>query len=231
MSAVAIIPARGGSKRIPRKNIRDFCGKPMLGWPLETALGTGLFSKVIVSTDDDEVASIAGGLGAEISERPAELSGDHASFQGVMEYEARRLVGQDQPDHLCFILATAVFLTAEMLRDGAARMGTGQWDFAIHAAPFPSPVQRAFVLTKSGGTRMMHPENYYTRSQDLEPAFYDVGQCYWGRLECFLKAPGASFYGDRTVAIPVDRQSVVDIDTPEDWDLAETLHAFVRRPA
>lgn len=217
---VAIIPARGGSKRIPRKNIRDFCGHPILSYPIRTALDSGLFARVIVSTDDPEVAAIARHYGAEAVDRPHELADDHASLGEVMAHEARRLADTDEPEFICFLLATAVFVSIDVLARGASLMRDGRFDHVLTAVPFPAPVQRSFVCTPAGGTRMLMPEMYSMRSQDLEQAYHDAGQCYWGRTRCFIN-PGADYFNERTTIIPMDHRLTVDIDTPEDWEIAK----------
>jgi pseudaminic acid cytidylyltransferase len=224
--AVAVIPARGGSKRIPRKNILPFCGKPAICYPIEAALESGLFQRVIVSTDDAEIAAVSRQHGADVVDRPAELADDHARLRDVMKHEAQHLCGLEEPSHACFLLATAVFVTAEILHVGAALMNEGRFDHALTVIPFPSPIQRAFVQTPGGGTRMFMPENYSMRSQDLEEAFHDAGQCYWGRLRCFLDAD-ADYFNERTTLIPMDRRFVVDIDTPTDWEIAEARYRSI----
>ncbi len=223
MNAVAIIPARGGSKRIPRKNIRDFGGRPILSYPVQAALESGLFTRVLVSTDDAEVAAVARQYGAEVVDRPAELADDHARLRDVMTHEAKRLCVPDGPEFICYLLATAVFVSVDILKQGATIMNEGRFDHALTAMPFPAPVQRAFVRTPGGGTRMFMPEMYTIRSQDLEEAYHDAGQCYWGRTHCFLDA-GADYFNERTAVIPMDRRLAVDIDTPEDWEIAETRY-------
>lgn len=223
MGAVAIIPARGGSKRIPRKNIRPFCGKPIICHPIQAALDSGLFEQVWVSTDDDEIAAIAEGQGARVVKRPESLADDHARLRDVMKFEAERLCGEGEPEFICFLLATAVFVSPTILRQGAEIMAQGKFDHALTALPFPAPVQRAFVQTAGGGTRMFMPELYSVRSQDLEEAYHDAGQCYWGRLRCFLDA-GADYFNERTSVIPMDRRFAVDIDTPVDWEIAEARY-------
>ncbi len=221
--AVAIIPARGGSKRIPRKNVRSFCGKPIICHPILAASKSGLFQRIIVSTDDPEIAEIASQYGAEVVDRPAELANDHALLRDVMKFEAQRLCGPNGPECICFLLATAVFISPTILQAGAALMDNNSFDQALTAMPFPAPIQRAFMQTAGGGTRMFMPEQYSARSQDLEEAYHDAGQCYWGRLRCFLDSK-ADYFNERTAIIPMDRRFAVDIDTPIDWEIAEARY-------
>jgi pseudaminic acid cytidylyltransferase len=223
MHSVAVIPARGGSKRVPRKNIRTFAGKPIISYPIATAIRSGLFKDVIVSTDDERIAEVARENRAKVVWRPAELADDHARLRDVMKFEVERLCGPDEPELVCFLLATAVFVSEKVLQFGAEIMAGGSFNHALTAVPFPAPVQRAFVRTPSGGTRMFMPEHYSARSQDLEEAYHDAGQCYWGRLHAFLDAE-ADYFNDRTALIPMDRRFALDIDTPLDWELAEARY-------
>jgi pseudaminic acid cytidylyltransferase len=223
MRSVAIIPARGGSKRIPHKNIRMFAGSPIVSYPIRAAIRSGLFRDVFVSTDDERIAEVARENQAKVVWRPAELADDHARLRDVMKFEARRLCGPDEPELVCFLLATAVFVSEKILRLGAEIMAGGSFNHALTAVPFPAPVQRAFVRTPSGGTRMFMPEHYSARSQDLEEAYHDAGQCYWGRLHAFLDAE-ADYFNDSTALIPMDRRFALDIDTPLDWELAEARY-------
>ena len=220
VKAIAIIPARGGSKRVPRKNVRPFCGRPMISYPITAALESGLFARVLVSTDDPEIAQVARDHGADVVDRPADLADDQARLRDVMKFEVQRLCGSDEPEVVCFLLATAVFVNVEVLKEGAAIMGDNRFENALTALPFPAAIQRAFTKTPQGGTRMFLPQFYSARSQDLEEAYYDAGQCYWGRLRCFLNAD-ADFFNERTAIIQMDRRFAVDIDTPLDWEIAE----------
>ena len=222
MKAVAIIPARGGSKRIPQKNIKPFCGLPIIAYPLKLALQSGIFERVVVSTDSAEVAAVALKLGAEVVDRPADLANDHSALLDVMVHEARRLNTPGGPDYLCYILATAVFLSPDELRRGANAVESGGFCHALTAVPFASPVQRAFVQTTNGGTRMLTPDSYKRRSQDFPTVYHDAGQCYWGKIESFINGMG-SYFGDTTTIIPMAPHSVIDIDTEGDWQMAEAI--------
>jgi pseudaminic acid cytidylyltransferase len=223
VNTVAVIPARGGSKRIPHKNTRLFCGQPIISYPLKAALNCGVFTRVIVSTDDPCAASIALELGADVVQRPKALADDFSSLRDVMVHEATQLSTPGGPDYLCFILATAVFVSESLLRRGAQIMSDGRFEHALTALPFSSPVQRAFVQTHSGGTRMLMPEYYLCRSQDLSVTYRDAGQCYWGKTTSFLKT-SAEYFSESTTLIPMDPDVVVDIDTLDDWRKAERCH-------
>lgn len=224
MRVEAIIPARGGSKRIPGKNIREFCGKPMIAYSIEAAKRAGIFSWVSVSTDSEAIAEVARAYGAEVSElRPAKLSGDQDLLLDVMQYEAeKRQDGANSPEALCFILATAPFVRSSALRAGMALMESGDWDYALAATTFPAPIQRAFRISESGGTEMVFSGAYEKFSHDLEETYHDAGQFYWGRFEKWLH-PTPGFFGERTAVIKLPRHEVQDVDTPEDLEAAEVL--------
>jgi pseudaminic acid cytidylyltransferase len=230
MKAIAIIPARGGSKRILHKNIREFCGLPILAYPVRVALQSELFNRVVVSTDSRHVAAIALQFGAEVVDRPSDLADDHASLREVMAYEAQRFISSDAPSYICYLLPTAVFATFDVLRSGAAIMRGAKFDHALTAVPFSKPVQRAFVQTPSGGTRMLMPQHYSDRSQDLAIAYHDAGQCYWGKPDSLAVAT-TDYFSERTALVPMDRNLVVDIDTLADWEIAEARYRMAHEQA
>lgn len=220
MSRVALIPARGGSQRIPRKNIRPFLGRPMLAWPIGAARASGLFDRIVVSTDDDEIAAIARAAGAEVPfRRDPALADAHTGITEVI----RDAIGQlgaagGAPAQLCLIYATAPLVQADDLAAGLAALKTAE--FAISVAPFTAPVQRALRID-DGRVRMMDPGQLLTRSQDLVPAFHDAGQFCWGHAAAWLGA-GRVFEAP-TAAIEIPPHRVQDIDTPEDWTRAELI--------
>ena len=219
--SICLIPARGGSKRIPRKNIREFCGKPMIGWSIDAARSAGCFDRIIVSTDDAEIAEVALGLGAEVPfNRPDELSDDHATTVDVIKHAAHWL--QDNggmPEIICCLYATAPFVQAEDILAGAQVIR--HWSFAIPVTTFAFPIQRAMQITATGGLKMFDPDQYTTRSQDLTEAYHDAGQFYWGRSTAWLD--GTPPFGPDTHPIILPRWRVQDIDTSEDWTRAEAM--------
>lgn len=220
---VAVIPARGGSKRIPRKNVRVFCGRPMLAWPVDAALRSGLFERVIVSTDDADIAQVARDCGAETPfMRPAELADDHSGTGAVMAHAAQWLQAHaGMPAQLCCIYPTAPFLAPEDLRRGLEVLQSGDWSYVIAATTFDAPVHRGFRLRPEGGLQMLFPEHAGTRSQDLPQVLHDAAQFYWGRAEAWLaQRPGLA--ADST-AVPVPRWRVQDIDEEDDWRRAELM--------
>lgn len=227
--SVCIIPARGGSKRIPRKNIREFCGKPMIAWSIDAALQSECFDRVVVSTEDAEVSEVARAYGAEIPfDRPAELANDHAGTVPVIAH-AIGAIGLSSQAPICCLYATAPFVQPPDIRLGLEALQTTDADYALSVTTYAFPIQRALRITDSGRVAMFQPENAERRSQDLEEAWHDAGQFYWGWGEAWLagKAPLAS----SAVPVRVPRERVQDIDTPEDWQRAEWLFKAMRAQA
>lgn len=220
---LAIIPARGGSKRIPRKNIKPFCGKPMIAWSIEAALQSACFDRVIVSTDDIEIADVARQHGAEVPfMRPAELSDDHTGTIPVIRHAIEWCGQQEQSvEQACCLYATAPFVTAEDLRRGLEVLQDNSCDYAFSVTSYAFPIQRAIRINGNGRVEMFSPEHFNTRSQDLEEAFHDAGQFYWGRAEAWLQ--GKQIFGQGSHPVLLPRHRVQDIDTSEDWDRAEWL--------
>lgn len=220
---IAVIPARGGSKRIPRKNIKDFCGRPMIAWSIEAAKASGLFDHIIVSTDDAEIAKIARTWGAEVPFiRPAELADDYVGTGAVVKHTAEWFAEHiGMPGFVCTIYATAPFIRSSDIRKGLDMLLSSNSEQAFTITTFPSPIQRALRITSSGRVTMFHPENYQVRSQDLEPAYHDAGQFYWARSASILNSP--SVFPENAIPIILPRYRVQDIDTPEDWQRAELI--------
>lgn len=221
---VAIIPARGGSKRIPRKNIKLFCGKPMIAWSIEAALKSACFQRVIVSTDDEKIAAIAEQYGAEVPfMRPAELSDDFTNTTPVIKHAIDWLLSnQISPQYVCCIYATAPFLLANDLQQGLQSIIDEQCDYVFSVTNFSYPIQRALKLQQDGRVQMFFPQYKNTRSQDLEASFHDAGQFYWGRLAAWTNDKPIFGTGSVPHCLPVNR--VQDIDTPEDWMQAEVKY-------
>ena len=228
---LAIIPARGGSKRIPRKNIKLFFGKPMIAYSIEAAIESGCFDKIIVSTDDAEIASVAEQYGAEVPFfRPDEISDDYATTLDVIQHALLWCQQNGYPvDMACCIYATAPFIKPRALKDGLSLLAETGGDYVFSATSFPFPIQRALKLKAGGEVSMFHPEHLNTRSQDLEEAYHDAGQFYWGREDAFLQGKPIFAEGSRVVLLP--RNEVQDIDTEEDWLNAENLYAAMKGTA
>lgn len=224
---IAVIPARGGSKRVPRKNVKDFCGRPMIAWSIEAALESGCFDRVIVSTDDDEISEVAIACGADVPfRRPADLSDDFTPTIPVVAHAIRWQQETAPVDRACCIYATAPFIRAGDLRAGLALLEEQEADYAFAATTFEFPIQRAIRVDIHGRVSMFQPEHLMTRSQDLEEALHDAGQFYWGRSDAWLA--GKPIFGHGSVALALERRRVQDIDTSEDWDRAELIFSALR---
>ncbi|MDP9940099.1 pseudaminic acid cytidylyltransferase [Ectopseudomonas alcaliphila] len=220
---LAVIPARGGSKRIPRKNIKPFCGKPMIAWSIEAALASGCFDAVIVSTDDAEIAEIAKAYGAQVPfMRPVELSDDHTGTIPVIRHAVQWFSESGlHPDKVCCIYATAPFVTADSIRKGLSVLLQTSADYAFTVTSYAFPIQRAVRLTENGRVEMFQPEQFNTRSQDLEEAYHDAGQFYWGGADAWLES--RPLFTCASAPILLSRHRVQDVDTPEDWLRAEWM--------
>ena len=231
MNRVALVIARGGSKRIPGKNTRMFRGQPMIAWPLQAAQEAGVFDRIIVSTDDTSTAVLARHYGAEVPfERPAALADDHTTTADVARHALRWLEDEGQmPDTLCCIYGAAPFTRADDLRAGAQRLLEG-WSFVVPVTDYGHPIQRALRRTEDGGVEMIQPENLLVRTQDLEPAYHDTGQWYWAWSTAWLNL-SVPIFGPRTCALILPRHSVQDIDTPDDWARAAWIHEMLERDA
>jgi N-acylneuraminate cytidylyltransferase len=224
---IAIIPARGGSKRIPRKNIKVFHGKPMIAYSIEAAKKSGCFDRIIVSTDDQEIADIALKYGAEVPFlRPADIANDYATTMDVMEHAIQFLAKQEiNPEFICCIYATAPFILADDLCKGLEILNESKVEYVFSATSFPFPIQRAIKLTKQGDVKMFSEQYADTRSQDLIEAYHDAGQFYWGRTSAFIARKAIFAEHSKVVLLP--RKRVQDIDTVEDWELAEALFSVL----
>jgi pseudaminic acid cytidylyltransferase len=221
---IAIIPARGGSKRIPRKNIKEFCGKPMIAYAITAAKESGLFEHIVVSTDDEEIAKIARIWGAETPfVRPTELADDFTGTNDVVAHGIEYFLQQRiQVKQVCCIYATAPFVTAENLRKGFELLKRSGQLFIFSATSFAFPIFRSIKLNKDGQVQMFWPEHLETRSQDLAEAYHDAGQFYWGKPEGFLKKK--KMFTKHSSALIIPRHLVQDIDTMEDWKRAELMY-------
>ncbi|WP_024872840.1 pseudaminic acid cytidylyltransferase [Tolumonas lignilytica] len=221
---IALIPARGGSKRIPRKNIKIFSGKPMIAHSILAAQNSKLFDRIIVSTDDTEIANIAQEWGAEVPFiRPAELSGDYTGTMDVIQHGIKQLeLNNSTIDYVCCIYATAPFITPHSLQNAFQLLLASEADYVFTVTSFPFPVQRALFLNKDSRIDCLYPEFKFTRSQDLVETYHDAGQFYFGKTSAF-KA-GTPLFSPASCPLILPRKIVQDIDTPEDWQRAEMLY-------
>ena len=220
---IAIIPARGGSKRIPRKNIKCFHGKPIIAYSIEAAKQSGCFDEILVSTDDQEIADVALQYGAEVPFlRPAEIADDFATTLDVMQHAITWCKDQQWVvDKVCCIYATAPFILPEYIKQGLVDLSDDKVQYSFSATTFPFAIQRAISLDESGAVSMFSPEYANIRSQDLPEAYHDAGQFYWGKATAYLT--GKAIFSEHSKVVILPRKRVQDIDTPEDWELAESL--------
>ena len=221
---ICVIPARGGSKRIPRKNIREFNGRPMIAWSITAARSSGCFDQILVSTDDLEIAGLASHWGAEVPYiRPAALANDFAGTTPVVAHAVQWYLDSGREiDAVCCLYATAPFVRPSDIKNGLDLLQqTASSRFVFTATGYASPIQRALGLDPvSGEAFMWHPENFGRRNQDLEPAYHDCGQFYWGRPQAWLQSVNL-FEGGKPLILP--RWRVQDIDTEDDWIQAELI--------
>lgn len=223
---IAVIPARGGSKRIPRKNIRSFCGKPIIAYSIDVALRSGLFSSVIVSTDDEEIADVAREYGADVPfMRPAHLADDFAGTTPVITHAIRHCLEHGHNlEAICCVYATSPFSTVEDITRGYEALADASAAFTV--TNFAVPPFWALQQDDKGRMTMVEPEYLDARSQDLPETFHDTGQLYWGTSEFFLE--GNEFQEGGAVGIRVPRYRALDIDSNDDWVMAEVMYRVLR---
>lgn len=225
---LAIIPARGGSKRIPRKNIKPFCGKPLIAWSIEAAQASNCFDRIIVSTDDLEIAEISRAHGAEVPfMRPPELSDDHTGTVPVVAHAIEWMAQKfGTVKFACCLYATAPFVQPQDLRQGLVSLQQSGAQYALSVTSYAFPVQRAIRICSDERVEMLSPEYLNTRSQDLEEVFHDAGQFYWGHSNAWLSH--LPIFGHDSVPVRLPRDRVQDIDTVEDWAIAELKFKLLR---
>lgn len=231
MKTIAIIPARGGSKRIERKNIREFAGVPVIAYSIRAALAAGCFDEVMVSTDDVEIAEVARSYGAEVPfMRSAATSDDYATTADVLREVLGRYARLGRRfDTLCCIYATAPFVTAGRLADACSMVERGECEAAFTCVEYSYPVQRGLVIGSDGKVAMRHPEYATARSQDLEKTYHDAGQFYVSTVAAFERT--GTLWGPDTRPVVLPEPEVQDLDTPTDWRLAEMKYALLSFPA
>ena len=223
-----MIPARGGSKRIPRKNIKEFHGKPMIAWSIQAALNSGCIDEVWVSTDDEEIAAIAQTYGAKVPFiRPAHLSDDFATTADVMQHAVQecQIQYQQLPDYVCCLYATAPFVQQQDLLQGFELIQSKDLDYVFSATNYSFPIQRAIKIDSDGKVNMFSPEYFNTRSQDLVEAWHDAGQFYWGTAQAWLQKHTVFSPNSNIISLPSYR--VQDIDTLSDWHRAEMIASLM----
>ena len=225
---IAVIPARGGSKRIPRKNIKIFNQKPIIAWSIEAAKSSGLFNHIIVSTDDLEIAEVARQYGAEVPfMRPYDLSNDYATTAAVITHATKWALNEFVSlNAICCIYPAAPLIEVTDLKIGLEILGSGDWDYVFSATNFTSPIFRSFRQVDGGGLEMFFPEQFDTRSQDLPPALHDAAQFYWGRPDAWVNEH--KIFGINSTPIILPRWRVQDIDVQEDWERVELIFKMMK---
>mgnify|MGYP003625006564 FL=1 len=224
MAHIALIPARGGSKRIPKKNIRDFLGKPIIAYTIEAAQKSGCFDRIIVSTDCPEIKKVALSYGVEVPfERPEDIADDFSTAIDVIKHTITWLRENNVAlDLICCLYATAPFVRyTDIIAGREMLLREPDAEYAMTVTSFPFPIQRA-VMLKGGRLQMFQPEHFLTRSQDLEESYHDAGQIYWGKPDAFLA--DIPVLSNKAIPIILPRHLVQDIDTEEDWIRAELLY-------
>jgi N-acylneuraminate cytidylyltransferase len=224
---IAVIPARGGSKRILRKNIRPFCGKPIIAYSIAAATESGLFEQIVVSTDDEEIAAVARQFGAATPFlRPKAIADDHTGTNAVVKHAISWFADQGTAiAHACCIYATAPLLQSSSIRRGYELLIGSDAAFAFSITDYGFPIQRAVRVMADGRVDSLYPEHRMTRSQDLEVAYHDAGQFYWGTAKAFLDE--VPVFSPRSIGVALPRKLVQDIDTPEDWEQAEAMYRVI----
>lgn len=220
---IAVIPARGGSKRIPRKNIRPFAGQPIIVWPIKAALSSGLFDQVVVSTDDDEIAEVACGAGASVPfMRPENLSDDFADTKSVVRHAITALKLENEPDtQVCCIYPTSVFVNTQLLSEGLKKLRITNAKFVFSITSVDSSVYRSFSKTADDRITMLFPENYAKRTQDLPNLYCDAAQFYWATVSAWQS--DLNIFGTDSTSVFIEPSRVQDIDTESQWLAAEQI--------
>jgi pseudaminic acid cytidylyltransferase len=226
---LCVIPARGGSKRIPHKNIKSFCGQAMIGYSIKAALDSQCFDQVIVSTDDTEIAEVAKSFGAIVPfVRPDELSNDYTGTVPVIKHAIEWLDDQGQsPSEVCCLYATAPFVRAGTIKKAYEQMQRTQTEYCFTVTSFAFPIQRAIKVTVENRIEMLYPKHLETRSQDLEESYHDAGQFYWGKAQAFKKKK--PLFSKSATPYILPRHLVQDIDTLEDWKRAELMYQVLKK--
>ncbi|MBV7299516.1 pseudaminic acid cytidylyltransferase [Enterovibrio paralichthyis] len=225
---VCIIPARGGSKRIPGKNLKMFIGRPIIAYAIEVAKQSSLFDRIIVSTDCQEIATVSRELGAEVPfMRPDAISDDYATTLDVLKHAIEWLVDNDDNpiDAVCCLYATVPFTRAKDLEDGLSLLDGDNTKYTFAATRFSYPIQRCIRINSEDSVEMFWPEHFSSRSQDLELAYHDAGMFYWGRPDAFIA--GLPIFAPHSKVVQIPHFRVQDIDEPDDWIRAEMLYQIL----
>ena len=226
---LCVIPARGGSKRIPKKNIKFFHGKPIITWSIETAIKSKCFDKIIVSTDNNKIAKIAKSAGAEVPfMRPKYLSDDFTGTGEVVSHAIKWYKRKKQIySNICCIYATAPLINYKDIKKSLKILKISKADYAFSVTNYSYPIQRSFKINLDKRVEMFMPKYYYKRSQDLEDSYHDAGQFYWGTSEAWINSK--KLFSKNAIPILLPKHKVQDIDTLDDWRLAEIKFSYLLR--
>lgn len=226
---ICVIPARAGSKRIPRKNIKEFNGKPIIAYSIEAALKSNCFNKIIVSTDDDEISEVARNHGAHVPfVRPDELSNDYVGTIPVVKHTIEWMENNNNYiENVCCLYATAPFIKPKTLSKAYRQLIKSSADYCFSVTSFAFPIQRAIRISHGDKVEMFNPELFDKRSQDLEEAYHDAGQFYWGKAQAFKDE--SPLFSEIATPYVLPRYLVQDIDTMEDWVRAEAMHKVLQK--
>ncbi len=221
---ICVIPARGGSKRIPRKNIKEFNGKPIIAYSIEAAIKAQCFDEVIVSTDDEEISAIAESYGAQVPFiRPTNLANDHATTIPVIKHTINWMESKNYIiDNVCCLYATAPFIQAKLIEKAYEQLIDTDASYCFSVTSFPFPIQRAIKIVTNNRVKMFYPKNFNSRSQDLEESYHDAGQFYWGNAQAYKDE--LPFFTEKSSPYILPRYLVQDIDSNEDWVRAEVMY-------
>ena len=224
---IAVIPARGGSKRVPRKNIRTFAGQPIIVWPIKAALSSGLFDQVVVSTDDAEIAEVARAAGASVPfMRPENLSDDYVDTKSVIRHAISELKLKTEVQ-VCCIYPTSVFADAQLLNEGLEKLISGNCRFVFSITSVDPSIYRSFTKAADDHITMLFPENYAKRTQDLPSLYCDAAQLYWATVGAWQS--DLDIFGADSIGVFIDPSRVQDIDTESQWLAAERIFQETNR--
>lgn len=225
---VAVIPARGGSKRIPRKNVRNFAGKPMISHSILAAKESEIFDHIYVSTEDEEIAQVAEKFGAEIITRPKELSDDHTPTIPVIRHSIDWINKKEvMVDALCCIYGCSPLVLPRDIIEGYKHLKEGNWEFVCSATEFEYPIQRGFEIHEDDSIEMLDEEKYPYRTQDLKPIFHDADKFYWGETRTWIEK--SLIFSPRSAAVKIPRFRVQVIDNELDWNRAENIFYMLKK--
>jgi pseudaminic acid cytidylyltransferase len=224
---ICVIPARGGSKRIPRKNIKDFFGKPIISYSIKAALESNCFDQIIVSTDDDEISAVAIKYGAQVPfKRPSELSDDFSTTSSVVKHAIEKQDINQTIINVCCLYATAPFIDAATISKSYEKFKNSDANYCLGITSFPFPIQRALKILNTSYLSMFEEENFHKRSQDLDESYHDAGQFCWGKVTAFTNE--LPIYSTQTIPYILPRHLAQDIDTTEDWERAEAMYKILK---